>query len=414
MADHQHREDAQHGQAEPQVDDEQRGEHAEEGEHRADHGDQPGLKEGGQRVHVGGHPGQDPAGQLALVEVQAEALELGEELDPQGVQQPFPVPPDHHRLGPVDHPVGQHDGQADERYQHDRTEDLRLHAVVDAVPDQRGQRQAGHRVQAVKDQPDDQRGGERPQQPAQREVPVPGPGLGQRHVRRVAGRRQRVDLGQQFGGGRQAGERRGDGTGRRGYRRGGAAPGHPGADSTPWIPWLAAAGGDRRGHRPVVQHVFQGEGRFVVVLPADDELPVQRAALLELLVGAGVGDPPGVHDHDPVGQVQRGPAVRDDQRGPAPHHRAQRGVDLGLQARVDGRGRVVEHQQPGVGDQRPGQRHPLPLAAGKSKALLAHHGVVAQRQAGDELVRLGGPGRRHDLLVGRVRPAVGDVGPHRV
>ena len=63
------------------------------------------------------------------------------------------------------------------------------------------------------------------EQPAQREVLVPGPGLGQRHVRRVGGRRQRVDLGQQLGGGRQAGERRGDGTGRRGYRRGGAAGG---------------------------------------------------------------------------------------------------------------------------------------------------------------------------------------------
>ena len=207
---HQHREDAQHGQAQLQVDDEQRGEHAEEGEHRADHGDQPGLQERGQRVHVGGHPGHDPAGQLAFVEVQAEPLQLGEELDPQRVQQPFAVPPDHHRLGRVDHPVGQHDGQPDEGDEHDHVEDLGLHAVVDAVPDQRGQRQPGHRVQAVQDQPDDQRGGQRPQQPAQREVPVPGPRPVQVHVRPVVGRRQRVDLGQQLGGGRQAGERRGD------------------------------------------------------------------------------------------------------------------------------------------------------------------------------------------------------------
>ena len=236
-------------------------------------------------------------------------------------------------------------------------------------------------------------------------MPVPGPGLGQRHVRRVGGRRQRVDLGQQLGGGRQAGERRGDGTGRRGHRRGGAAAGLRGRPG---------AGRNGCGRRAVVQHVFDGADRFVVVLPADDELPVQRAALLELFVGTAVGDPAAVQDHDPVGQVQRGPAVRDDQRGPALHHRAQRGMDLGLQARVDGRGRVVEHQQPGVGDQRPGQRHPLPLAAGQGKSLLAHHRVVAQRQPLDELVRLGGPGRRQDLLVGRVRPAVGDVGPHRV
>ena len=129
---------------------------------------------------------------------------------------------------------------------------------------------------------------------------------------------------------------------------------------------------------------------------------------------AAVGDPAGVQDHDPVGQVQRGPAVRDDQRGAAAHHLAQRGVDLRLQPGVDGRGGVVQDQQPRVGDQRPGQRHPLPLAAGQGQALLADHGVVALRQPGDELVRLGRPGRRQDLLVGGVGPAVGDVGPHGV
>ena len=242
-------------------------------------------------------------------------------------------------------------------------------------------------------------------------MPVPGPGLGQRHVRRVGGRGERVDLGHQLGGGRQAGERRGNGTGRRGHRCGGAATGPPGG-SGDRRPIPRPAGAD--GHRPVVQHVLHRTDRFVVVLPADDELPVQRAALLELGVRTAVGDPPGVQYHDPVGQVQRGPAVRDDQRGPAAHDLVQRIVDLGLQARVDGRGRVVEDEQAGVGDQRPGQRHPLPLAAGQGKSLLAHHRVVAQRQPLDELVRLGGPGRRQDLLVGRVRPAVGDVGPHRV
>ena len=123
---------------------------------------------------------------------------------------------------------------------------------------------------------------------------------------------------------------------------------------------------------------------------------------------------PPVQDHDPVGQVQRRPAVRDDQRGAAPHHLAQRGVDLRLQARVDGRGRVVEHQHPGIGDQGPGQGHPLPLPAGQGQALLADHGVVALGQPGDELVGLGRLGRGDDLLVGGVRPAVGDVGPHRV
>ena len=184
----------------------------------------------------------------------------------------------------------------------------------------------------------------------------------------------------------------------------------------------AGPGGARAGQRPAVQHVFHRVDRprpdhvrpGLVILGTGDELPVQRAALVQFLVGPAVGDPALVQDHDPVGQVQRGPAVRDDQRGAAPHHLAQRGVDLGLQARVDGRGRVVEQQQPGIGDQRPGQRHPLPLPAGQGKALLADHRVVALGQPDDELVRLGRLGRGDDLLVGRIRAAVGDVGPDRV
>ncbi len=43
------------------------------------------------------------------------------------------------------------------------------------------------------------------------------------------------------------------------------------------------------------------------------------------------------------------------------------------------------------------------------EATLADHGVVAVRQASDELVRLGGAGGSPDLLARRVRPAVGDV-----
>ena len=238
----------------------------------------------------------------------------------------------------------------------------------------------------------------------------PGPGPVQVHVRPVVGRRQRVDLGEQLGGGRQAGERRGDRPDGR-VRGGGPLRAPPAAPSR-----------GRRSHRPVVEHVFHGAGARpdrgcvgrALVLRVHDELAVQRAAPGQFLVRAAVGDPAVVQDHDPVGQVQRGPAVRDDQRGPAAHHLAQRGVDLRLQPRVDGRGGVVEDQQPRVGDQRPGQRHPLPLAAGKGQALLADHGVVALRQPVDELVRLGRPGRRQDLLVGGVGAAVGDVGPDGV
>ena len=68
---------------------------------------------------------------------------------------------------------------------------------------------------------------------------------------------------------------------------------------------------------------------------------------------------------DPVGQVEGGLAVGDEHRGPAGHHPVQGGVDLRLDPGVDCGGRVVEQQQPGVGDQRPGEGDPLPLAAGE-------------------------------------------------
>ena len=87
---------------------------------------------------------------------------------------------------------------------------------------------------------------------------------------------------------------------------------------------------------------------------------------------------------------------------------SQGGEDPGLDLGVDrGRG-VVEDQQPRPADQGPGQRDPLPLAAGQRRAALAERGVEPVGQRGDEAVGLGGAQRRPDLLVGDVG-AEGDV-----
>ena len=64
---------------------------------------------------------------------------------------------------------------------------------------------------------------------------------------------------------------------------------------------------------------------------------------------------------------------------------------------VEARGRLVEHEHRRVGQQRAGDRDPLALAAGQPAAALAELGVVAVRQRGDELVRVGGARRRLDL-----------------
>ena len=114
----EHRHDRQHQQPEPDVDHQHRREHPEEREQRRHHRDEPGLQERRQRVHVGGHAGHDPPGHLPLVEVEAEPLQLREDLHPQRVQQPLAVAADDHRRGDVDQPVGDHDTQADQRQQH--------------------------------------------------------------------------------------------------------------------------------------------------------------------------------------------------------------------------------------------------------------------------------------------------------
>ena len=76
---------------------------------------------------------------------------------------------------------------------------------------------------------------------------------------------------------------------------------------------------------------------------------------------------------------------------------------LGVQ--VDVRGRLVEHEDARVGDQRAGERDQLALAGRELRAALADFGVVAVRQLGDELLGADRGGGRADLLGGRRRGA---------
>ena len=55
-------------------------------------------------------------------------------------------------------------------------------------------------------------------------------------------------------------------------------------------------------------------------------------------------------------------------------------LDRRLGGRVDRGGGVVEDQDPRVGEQRPGDRDPLALAAGEGQAALADAGLVAVGQ----------------------------------
>ena len=351
---HDQRDQGQHGQAEPEVDDQQRDHDAGEGQGRVDHGDQPGLQERRQRVHVGGHPGHDAPGHLVLVEVQAEPLQLGEDLHPQRVQDTFAVAPDDHGLDRVDDPVGENHGQREARDQQHGAGGLGLHAVVDAAADQRRHGQAGQRVERVQHQADDEAHRERAQHLPQPERGT-GPGPADVHAghilaggsastfasssgdagmpaimllspahRRHRGRRsargprpgRRARRAGQRGQAGQLGRTAGQASrrGRRGSvrRRGRLSGPESRRDGVP-----GRRGGRSCRPRPARSREPVGVGALGIVTGPGDQLAKQRAARLQLGVRADVNQAALVEDRDPVGELEGGPPVRDEQRGPA-------------------------------------------------------------------------------------------------
>ncbi len=126
-------------------------------------------------------------------------------------------------------------------------------------------------------------------------------------------------------------------------------------------------------------------------------------------------DDPAPVDHDqPVeGRDGREP-VGDGHHGLALHERRKRLLDRRLDLRIEGGGRLVEHQDGRVLQDHPGDGDALALAARELDAALAHMGVVAPPppivlEFEDEIVGMGEPGRLHDVALLRVRAPVGDI-----
>ena len=73
-------------------------------------------------------------------------------------------------------------------------------------------------------------------------------------------------------------------------------------------------------------------------------------------------DPAGVDEQHPVGELDRGDTVRDNEGGDL-ERLVQTGEDLGLDHRVDRGGGVVEYQHAGLAHERACQRNALTLSA---------------------------------------------------
>ena len=79
-------------------------------------------------------------------------------------------------------------------------------------------------------------------------------------------------------------------------------------------------------------------------------------------MGALLDDAAGLEHDDAVGERDRRGAVGDHERRSPLHHGRERRADLVLLRRVHRRGRVVEDQHRGIGEDRARDREPLALA----------------------------------------------------
>ena len=134
------------------------------------------------------------------------------------------------------------------------------------------------------------------------------------------------------------------------------------------------------------------------------ERAIERAAVEEFFVGAGVENAAGVHDHDAIRELDGAEAMGDDDGGAALGEFAQGRLDFLLGFGVDLTAGLIEDEDRRVTVNRPGDGEPLSLAAGERIASFAEDGVVAAGEVANELVGVGPAGGVFDATaIGRRR-----------
>jgi hypothetical protein len=89
---------------------------------------------------------------------------------------------------------------------------------------------------------------------------------------------------------------------------------------------------------------------------AGDQAGIGAAGGEEGLVAPGLDDRPVIEDDDPIGALDGAEAVGDDDGGAPGLELLERLLDQVLALRVEGRGRLVEEEDLGVAEDRPGRR----------------------------------------------------------
>jgi glycosyltransferase involved in cell wall biosynthesis len=139
------------------------------------------------------------------------------------------------------------------------------------------------------------------------------------------------------------------------------------------------------------------------------ELAVQAALRHQLLVIAELRHA-SVFEHDDLVRCAHGrEPVRDHEHGAARDQLLDRVLHQALALGVERAGRLVEHQDRRVAQDRARDRHALALAAREARAARTDLGLEAVGQRVGELVDVRRARGREDLLVARIEPPVADV-----
>ena len=158
-------------------------------------------------------------------------------------------------------------------------------------------------------------------------------------------------------------------------------PRQPVAAPTPTAaaPRRAAASARRsRTRRPAPPAPLRGRR----LRPGSVELRVAPAGLDQLVVRARLGDPPVLEHHDPPGSPDRRQPVGDHDRRAPGEQPLEPLLDHPLGAHVDVRRRLVEDQDPRLGEQRPREGDDLALAGRERDRRARRPRSRARRAAG--------------------------------
>src|SRR5213592_3666077 len=107
---------------------------------------------------------------------------------------------------------------------------------------------------------------------------------------------------------------------------------------------------------------------------------IHAVARQKLLVRAALDDPAPVEDEYEVRVRDGRNAMRDDEHGAPLEEPLDRLLHQSLRLGIEGGRRLVENQYRWIRQQRAGDRQPLALSAGQSRAPLAQDRVVSLRQ----------------------------------